>query len=164
MCHNGTWDLFTKWAGTGERTKTPAHVTYVRNPRMDDARFGLVGDRAYWLSDIRTRSTDGGTGTIDVVSRGLGLADPAVPPVGKEAGIATGTTIALNPYTREYRKLPAPATVAPADELEITAANIRTVTIDPRQAKVTCDAKLNVETDGPLEVVLLGCGAPRNFG
>ncbi|WP_328346403.1 hypothetical protein [Streptomyces violaceus] len=164
MCHNGTWDLFTKWAGTGERTKTPAHVTYVRNPLMDDELFGLVGDRAYWLSDIRTRGTDGSTGTIDVVSRGLGLADPAVPPVAKGAGIASGTTIPLNPYTREYRKLSAPDTVAAVNELKITATNIRTVTIDPRQAEVGCDAKLDVRTDGPLQVVLLGCGAPRTFG
>ncbi|MGH3519792.1 MAG: hypothetical protein ACRDQ7_20860 [Haloechinothrix sp.] len=162
MCDNGTWDVFTKWAGAGQRERDPAHVTYVRNPLMDDPRFGLVGDRAYWLSDIQTRTRE--SGTIDVFSHGLGIRDPKVPAKETEAAIQSGgTTVPVNPYLREFRKLPAPPSARRADELDIAASNIRTVMIDPRQAKVTCNANLNVRTDGPLRVVLLGCGAPRNF-
>lgn len=164
LCDNGTWDVFTRWAGTGQRVKNPAHVTYVRNPLMDDRRFGLVGDRAYWLSDIQTRSSDGKPGTIDVFSRGKGVGKPNVPAHETGADTATGVTVPVNPYTRAFRALPAPPSKGRVDQLDITATNVRTVTIDPRQASVTCDAKLNVRTDGPLRVVLIGCGPARTFG
>ncbi|GCB43036.1 hypothetical protein [Streptomyces sp. NL15-2K] len=44
----------------------------------------------------------------------------------------------------------------------IDAKNIGAVTIDPKQAKVDCGAKLRVVTDGSLKVALLGCGS-RTF-
>lgn len=163
LCENGTWDVFTRWAGTGERVQNPAHVTYVRNPLMDDPESGLVGDRAYWLSDIQTRSTDT-QGTVDVFSRGLGRGKTPVPGVTTTVATEGGTTVPLNPYTREYRKLPSALAAPAVDQLDVTATNIRTVTIDPRQAGVSCAVKLNVETDGPLQVVLRGCGEPRSFG
>jgi hypothetical protein len=178
MCNNGTWDVMTKWLGDMKRVENPARVTYVRNPLMDDAYAGLVGNRAYWVSDIEAR--DKALGTIDVTSAGLGEGPGAVPAVTTENnsiasdGITLGSgydepdrhhSLPVNPYTREFRKLGPPAPAPAADSLQIVAKNIRSITIDPARAKVTCSAKLDVQSDGPLSVRLLGCGgAPQTFG
>jgi hypothetical protein len=159
QCNSGTWDVLTRWLGDGSGPGTPSHVTYVRNPRMDDPASGLVGNKAYWLSGIETRSTDGALGTIDVVSRGFGRADAAAPSQKMSIGATSGTTAPVNPYVREYRHLPGGAEQAKANVLDITATNIRSVTIDPAAAEVDCDATLNITSDGPLEVTLLGCPA-----
>ncbi|MQA63393.1 MAG: hypothetical protein GEU86_18325 [Actinophytocola sp.] len=76
---------------------------------------------------------------------------------------ASGNTVPLNPYLREYRHLAEPPEASAANGLDISASNIGALTIDPRQARVDCDAALNVTTDDPLEVTLLGCGDPRRF-
>jgi hypothetical protein len=70
-----------------------------------------------------------------------------------------------NPYTREYRHLGSGPAQMPTDTLTVTAKNIGTLTIDPQRAKVSCNAKLDVKTDGPLSITLLGCsGGPLTFG
>ena len=178
MCNDGTWGVLTDWLGDMRRVENPARVTYVRNPFMDDAYAGLVGNRAYWVSGIETR--DRALGTIDVQSEGFGEGPPAVAPVTAENssvpsdGIHLGTgydhpdqhsQIPVNPYTREWRKLGPPAPAPASDTLRIVAKNIGTITVDVARAKVTCGAKLAVVTDGPLSVTLLGCGgAPQTFG
>jgi predicted esterase len=177
MCNNGTWDVLTDWLGDMKRVVDPARVTYVRNPLMDDPGAGLVGDRAYWLSGIETR--DRALGTIDVTSGGSGLAPAAVAPAAMENafipsdGVYLGTgfnqpdqrsSLPANPFTREYRHLGPPSPQAAADTLTIVARNIRTVVIDVQRARVACGAELDVKTDGPLTVTLLGCGGSQSFG
>lgn len=162
MCNSGLWDVLTDWLGDGSGVSAPAHVTYVRNPLMDDARFGLVGDRAYWLSGIAIRSTDGSLGTIDVFSKGFGVSDTTAQAKQTTVGATEGTTSPVNPYLREYRHLPTPPAAPKANELVIDAKNIGAVTIDPQQAKVDCGAKLRVVSDGPVKVTLAGCGS-RTF-
>jgi hypothetical protein len=178
MCNNGTWDVLTRWLGDMKRMVDPARVTYVRNPLMDDPGAGLVGNRAYWVSGIETR--DQALGTIDVTSGGFGVGPAAVPGKATENesiasdGIYLGTgfdhadqrpALAANLYTREYRHLgPQPAQPV-ADTLRITARNIRSIVIDVQRARVACGVKLDVQTDGPFSVTLLGCGgSPQNFG
>jgi hypothetical protein len=155
------WPVATRWMGDGPRAVNPHRVTYVRNPLMDDPKSGLVGDRAYWLSRIDSR--DGRLGTIDVVSLGQGVAGVSPPAVQREAGVSSGTFAPINPYTREFRRRPAPVAARPEDALEVKAQNIRSVTIDPRRAGVSCAAGLRVTTDGPLTVTLLGCGRSERF-
>ena len=79
------------------------------------------------------------------------------------AGTEPGTTIALNSYTSEQRIKPAPLAAIAQDRLDITARNIATVTIDRKRARVSCNAVLNVVTDGPLTVRMSGCGQDRTF-
>jgi hypothetical protein len=178
MCNNGTWDVMTKWLGDMKRVVDPVRVTYVRNPLMDDPGAGLVGNRAYWVSGIETR--DQALGTIDVISDGFetGPAEArhketenlTIPSDG--IYLSTGFdqpdrryAIPQNAYTREFRHLGSGPSHTPGNSLTITAKNIGTLTIDPQRAKVSCDAELDVRTDGPLSITLLGCGGgPRNFG
>jgi hypothetical protein len=47
---------------------------------------------------------------------------------------------------------------AHADVLDITATNVSRVVIDVTRARVTCGVHLRVRSDGPLDVVLSGCG------
>ncbi|GAA5156069.1 hypothetical protein GCM10023321_31010 [Pseudonocardia eucalypti] len=161
MCKNGMWGLATKWMGDGKRTLNPHHVTYVRNPLMDDPASGLVGDHAYWLSEISSRGRR--TGTIDVVSHGRGLADAPVPAKRTEPGLADGSIMPVNPYVREYRHLADPVHAEERDELEIKATDIDAVTIDPDRAGVSCSARLHAKTNGPLAVTLRGCDRTEHF-
>jgi hypothetical protein len=176
MCNNGTWDVMTKWLGDMHRVVDPTRVTYVRNPLMDDPGSGLVGNRAYWVSGIETR--DQALGTVDVISDGFDTGPAEARHKQTENltipsdGIYLGTgfdqpdrryAIPQNPFTREYRHLDSGPAHTPGDALTITAKNISALTIDPQRAKVSCDAKLDVRSDGPLTVTLLGCGAPQTF-
>jgi hypothetical protein len=56
ICANATWKVLTDWGGDMRGVQDPFHVTYVRNPAMDDPESGLVGDHAHWLSGIQSRS------------------------------------------------------------------------------------------------------------
>jgi hypothetical protein len=164
LCANGTWDVATKRLGDMRGTQNPFHVTYVRNPAMDDPASGLVGDHAYWVTRIETRSsvaTD--LGTIDVVSKGFGRTEAPTQPVVLGDGVEPGTTVPLNPYTTETRTPLAPLATPASNRLVIKAENISEISIDPRRAKVSCSAAMDVTTDGPLTVHLLGCG-DRTFG
>jgi len=87
----------------------------------------------------------------------------AAAPVVTGVGTATGSTVPINLFTTEHRTKPAPVSAPVQNRLDITAQNIRTVTIDPQQAQVSCDAELNVTTDGPVTVRLIGCPT-RSFG
>jgi hypothetical protein len=176
MCNNGTWDVLTRWLGDMKRVVDPTRVTYVRNPLMDDPGSGLVGDHAYWLSGIETR--DRSLGTIDVTSRGFGVGPAPVPPAAAENGSVPSDGIYVtsydrpyshwalpaNLYTREFRHLGSGPAQPAGDTLQVRAKNIRAVTIDGQRARVSCGAKLEVQSDGPLSVTLLGCpGAPQTF-
>src|SRR5207302_843520 len=44
------------------------------------------------------------------------------------------------------------------DGLVVNATNLATMTIDVARARVTCGVTLDVQTDGPLTIVLGGCG------
>jgi hypothetical protein len=161
-----------------KRVVDPPRVTYVRNPLMDDpASGGLVGNKAYWLSGVQTR--DHALGTVDVTSGGFGVGAPAVPGSVLENQTIASDGIYMtsfdtpyrhwslpdNPYTREYRHLPSGPAQTATDTVMVTAKNIRTLTIDPQRAKVSCNAKLDVKSDGPLSITLLGCsGGPLTFG
>lgn len=161
MCKNGMWDLVTEWLGDEPRAVDPHRVTFVRNPLMDDPESGLVGDRAYWLSGIRTRGDE--LGTIDVVSRGRGVTAAPVPPAGREVRTTDGTFSPVNPYLREFRALPDPVAADARDVLEIRSAGVGEVTVDPERAGVGCAAALVVATDGPLRVTLAGCDRTESF-
>lgn len=86
-------------------------------------------------------------------------ADAPVPAAQAAFGTQQGTFSPLNPYLREFRHFDPAVAGSRADRLDITATNISSIAIDPRRAGVTCKATLNVVSDGPLDVRLLGCGS-----
>jgi hypothetical protein len=144
--------------GTDTVNRNPPHVTFVADPPNDHAGLGFVADHAYWLSNVKPRSAADAQGTIDVLSHGFGAADAPPSATGAGAGTLTGGTFPALAFTRTFKTWGAPPPAPKADALDITATNIRTVTVDTRRARVSCAPKLNVKSDGPIAVVLGSCG------
>ena len=170
------------WLGQGTVDRDPAHVTYVLNPSMSFRSLGLNADHAYWLSGLALRDTSASAsgscsatndstapaiGTIDVRSEGFGTGDAAPSGIQPGTGVLTGGTIPALHYTRQFQTWGDTPATPVADRLDITAANIATVSINVTRARVDCSAALDVSTDGPLTVVLdgaPGCHRTAVFG
>lgn len=159
LATNDEYTPGAEYLGTTRVDRNPAHVTYVVNPVQDSASANAVADHAYWLSGIQRRVTSIATGTIDVRSEGFGVGDPAVLGVLQGAGTLNGGYHGPMPYiSRQQDWGPVPITPM-RDALNIKARNISTVTIDPVRARVSCTVQLNVISDGPLTVIIEGCGS-----
>ena len=167
LADNDQYAPAAQWLGTTKVVRNPAHVTYVRNPSMDFPDVGTTADHAYWLSKIglRDAAANDGRGTIDVRSAGFGVGDPPARPTTTDpVRVLEGGRIAPLTYSHLAKTWgPAPATPV-RDLLEVTATNIGTVTVDVQRAKVTCGADVRVTSDGPVDVVLAGCGRTVRAG
>jgi hypothetical protein len=154
--------------GDAKVDRNPAHVTYVLNPKMDFPEAGTVADHAYWLSELRVRDASGDAprGFIDVVSEGFGVTDPVPGDTESGGGALTGggPFPPVIGYAERSRAWGEPGSAPVRNRLRIEAANVSSVVVDPRRARVTCGADLEVESDGPLEVRLAGCGRTETFG
>lgn len=150
----------------------PFHVTYARMPSNDSR--GLVHNRAYWLSDIEVRDASASQprgvgdeiecatattpcaplakGVIDAVSLGFGRSDPP-----SSQSVAPGVTAAGWAYVETQRLWDEPGSVPVENRIVIKATNIAKVTIDPVAARVDCNVQLDIDSDGPIEVMLRGC-------
>ncbi|HVT22736.1 MAG TPA: alpha/beta hydrolase-fold protein [Mycobacteriales bacterium] len=145
------------WLGTHRVNRNPAHVTYVVDHGEDNASAGMVANHAYWLSGVTPRRA-GAPGTIDVRSLGFGVGDPKPSGMRMGAGLLTGGTKAAIPYV-EFRQTWGETPKTPKrDALAVAARNISRVVVDVRRARVDCAAAVHVTSDGPVKVVLSGCG------
>jgi hypothetical protein len=165
----------TEFLGQYQIEQEPFHVTYVRMPSNDIPDVGLVHDRAYWLSDIGLRDETGSApgaasvpcalpatnpcdplprGVIDAVSFGFGKSDPTST-FTATPGVTSGPVAV--PYVETRREWSAPGTVPVQNRIVIKATNIGSLTIDPVAARVDCDVQLDVDSDGPIDITLLGC-------
>ena len=151
--------------------RNPAHVTYVVDPTLDYPALGFVADHAYWLSELKLRSSTppatGGhaEGTIDALSHGFGVDDPT--PSGTQVGAGTltgGNLPAPLIFTSQSQTWGPVPRVLPARRLDLTARNIAAVTINVRRARVGCSVDLHVDTDGPITIELDGCGRTVQVG
>ena len=138
-------------------SRNPVRVTYVLRPGEDSAADGLVADKAYWLSGLRLRDPGLGLGSIDALSGGLGLQEAEAQPVVQSLAVFQGGNHEPAPYTRRLLQWAAPQAAAVQNRLSITAENIAAVTVHPQRAGLSCDAAIEVTSDGPLEVNLAGC-------
>jgi hypothetical protein len=163
----------------------PAHVTYVYGydtldgldrSTGDVPAYGLVADHAYWLSALKLRSVTstchgnttpgcGAIATVDATSGGFGTGDPTASGPQPGAGVVSGgALLPALPYAELQQTWDAAPVQPRADALQITATNLKALTLDVRRAHVDCQVHLTVHTDGPLAVTLLGCGRTLSFG
>ncbi len=156
--------------GSAKINFNPAHVTYVVDTTRNHPNYGVVGDHAYWVSGVTIRtpshtSTNGHPeGQIDVLSHGFATSDPVASGTQPGTGSLTGGNMGPLAYS-SLTQTWSPATTAPkSDTLDITATNIATATIDPSRARVDCNAKLNIVTDGPISITLAGCNRTISAG
>ena len=155
-----------KFLGSHRVKSNPARVSYVVNPTMDFRRAGTVADHAYWLSGVELRD-DGGDaplGEVDARSEGFGVGDPPVGETQHTAGVLTGGNNAAMPYVEQYREWGEAPKAPHRNVLHLDAQNLSRIVVHPKRAKLGCDAKLRVTTDGPLEVRLAGCQRTARFG
>jgi hypothetical protein len=157
--------------GSATADVDPAHVTYVEFTPRNVAKYGIVGDHAYWISGLAVRdpsakSASGqiGEGEIDALSHGFGLADPAPSAVRVGAGTLTGGNLGPLQYASFAKAWAAGPTSPKADTIDLTATNLATAVIAVRRARVDCSVKLNVRTDGPIAIKLSGCGRTVHAG
>jgi pimeloyl-ACP methyl ester carboxylesterase len=149
----------------------PPHVTYVVDGGRNVAKYGLVGDHAYWVSGLTIRdpaakSASGATdeASIDAVSHGFGVGDPVATPLKLGVGSLTGGNMGALQYA-SFAKTWGPAPRAPArDEIDVVARNLATATIDVARAHVDCGVTLKVLSDGPLTIRLAGCSRVVHAG
>jgi predicted esterase len=153
---NDEYTPAASFLGTTKVDRDPAHVTYVADPKLDYAKYGFVGNHAYWLSGITARDA-GGKGTVDVRSRGFGVGDPPASATAPVGGTLAGGSLGTLAYAGTTKTWGAVPRTAKEDVLDVTATNVAAVTIDAPRARVDCAAKVNLKSDGPTQVTLTGC-------
>jgi hypothetical protein len=133
---------------------------------MDFRDDGTAAGHAYWVSDVRLRDARGDppVGTVDVRSDGFGAGDPVPSATTPAAGALPPGNLGVLAHGGQARAWGSAPPEPRADWLDITATNVKSLSIDPRRARVSCGARLAVTTDGPLAVTLAGCGRAQSFG
>lgn len=134
--------------------RNPPRVTFAYDPALDFPRVDTVADHAYWVTKVRTRRE--GIGIVDVQSLGYGVATPEARTT-RFRGEMPGGTLGPLRYRATETQWEKPRHVIPSDRLEIHAENVAAVRIDARRARVSCRARLSVDSDGPLKVKLFNC-------
>ena len=138
--------------------RDPAHVTYVADPGSDREATGPT-NHAYWLSGLSGRDA-GSAATVDAISHGFGAGDPPVEPVDVSAGTLDGGSHGPLPYHRRNIEW-GPHTPAPqGDVLDVDATNLSKVVVDAPRARLSCNPKVNLKSDGATDVVIGGCAPP----
>ncbi|HEY1592398.1 MAG TPA: hypothetical protein VGF81_11440 [Solirubrobacteraceae bacterium] len=157
--------------GTAQVNRDPSHVTYVVDGARNYPHYGVNGDHAYWVSGLSLRSQSNTAsngdpeGQIDAVSHGFGVGDPVAPAGGAPIpGLGAPTRGTLSGgnmgdlHYLSFSKTWGPTPPAPrSNAIDVGATNIATAAIDVTRAAVSCNAKLNVTSDGPIAITLVGC-------
>ncbi len=129
---------------------------------MDFPDLGFVADHAYWVTGIKTAAD--GLGTVDAVSGAFGKGDPAPVSASTGGGVLTGGSFPALPYESQSLH-PGPETDQPkTDTLALDLENLKTLTVNMKQAKLTCDADVEITSDAPVKVKLAGCGRTVSGG
>jgi hypothetical protein len=149
--------------GTVRVNRNPFHVTYVVDTARDSSTYGIVANHAYWASGLRVRQA-GTLGTFDAVSHGFGLSDPKPSGVKDGTGALTGGHLGPLHYTSETQTWGRAKHTHRSDSITITATNIARAIINPGRARVDCQAKLTIHSDGPIKVTLTGCSRTVSAG
>ncbi len=114
------------------------------------------------VSRLKTRKA--GNGTVDAISAAFGTTDAKVLSMQYGASALTGGEIPAMAFVSRSQQWGPFGKAPKADALRLTVTNLRTVTVDVERAGLSCGTKLDVKTDGPLDVTLAGCGKTLHFG
>jgi hypothetical protein len=143
--------------------RNPFHVTYVVDPARDSRKYGVVADHAYWVSGLKVRQA-GSLGTFDALSHGFGMGDPKPSGVKDGSGTLVGGHLGPLRYNSQAQTWGRTPHTGRSDSITITATNIATATINVARAKLDCQAKLTIKSDGPIKVTLAGCSRTVSGG
>jgi predicted esterase len=150
--------------GTNTVERSPAHVTYYLDAARNHANLGVVGDHAYWVSGLTLRdpgqadSSGDPSGQIDAVSHGFGTTDPIAGPTQVGTGQLEGGNLGPIQFMSRKKEWAPPVPAPKANTIDVTATNISKASIAVKRAGVDCSVKVNITSDGPIDVTLAGCG------
>jgi hypothetical protein len=174
------WAPFAEYLGMRKRVTDPPLVTYYYNVDQNELKYGINADHAYWVSAVKIRNANykgpadpslkpeevaaaPAYGRVEVFSHGMGLGRPvANAPVKTSDSYywAVPTYPWPNYNAEEVSWQPIPKNPV-SDVLDIKAENIASLTIDPTRARISCNATVNVHSDGPIQVKIRGCTKPN---
>ena len=151
------WGRGRDFLGDARIDHDPAHVTYGLLPASDNPDLGLVADHAYWIAGVTVRDgvDTAGTGVVDAVSDAFKQGEPTV---ARDQGAGSDPL----PYTSRSLTWTGVPSVDPSPTLHLDLTNVATVTADLTRARIDvsppalADAAVEVTTDGPASVTLLG--------
>jgi hypothetical protein len=150
--------------GSATVNYNPPHVTYVVDNARDAPKYAIVADHAYWVSGLTTRQS-GSLGQFDAISHGFGVGDPTPSGVqGPTPGTLSGGNMGDLHYAAFTQTWGAAPPAPRSDSIDVNATNVATGVIDPERAGVDCNVKLNVTTDGPIAISLVGCNRVVHAG
>jgi pimeloyl-ACP methyl ester carboxylesterase len=141
--------------GTAKVDRNPAHVTLAVDTGRDHPNLGLVADHAYWVSAVKLRGGD--SGQFDARSAGFGRGDPAASTTQLGTGTLNGGSLGSILFDSRAKTWGAAPAAARSDTIEVTAKNVRSAAISVGRARVSCNVKLNISTDGPIDIAIPGC-------
>jgi predicted esterase len=141
--------------GSAKVDRNPPHVTFAADPSRDHANLGLVANHAYWVSAVKTRNGSGGQ--IDARSHGFGVGDPTPSTTQVGAGTLTGGNLGSILFDSRAKTWGAAPVAAKGDVIDVDATNISSAAISVGRARVSCNVKLNISSDGPIDIALPGC-------
>ena len=67
-------------------------------------------------------------------------------------------------FTSQAKTWGAAPSTPVADRIDLTATNVRSVDLDVTRAHVDCNVTVNITSDGPIDVNLLGCNRTISGG
>jgi pimeloyl-ACP methyl ester carboxylesterase len=158
LATNDEWAPGVEFLGESRVDRDPAHIAYVVDPSEDNTGARVVASRAYWLTELDVRE-DGAVGTVEAHSEAFGVGIAEAGEVEQGAGALAGGAWGPMPYAERALALAAAPAIEAADRLVLTVANLDRVVVNAARARLTCDAEVVVDSDGPVEVVLDGCPA-----
>src|SRR5204863_9290091 len=95
---------------------------------------------------------------FDAVSIGFGTSDPVATPTQVGSGELTGGNLGTIQFASRKKEWAPPTPAPKADTIDVNATNISKASIAVTRAGVDCSVKLNITSDGPIDVALPGCG------
>ena len=132
---------------------------------MDFPAAGTAAGHAYWVSGVRLRdaAANGGRGRGRRALGGLRARRPRAvrhrpPASGSSTAAALATPVLARTHADLGRGAARRRRGPPGGRRDATSPAL---TIDPRRARVSCDAKIVVTSDGPVKVTLAGCSRRR---
>ena len=123
----------------------------------------MVGDHAYWVYRLKLRdpSANGAGndpgGQIDAISRGFNFGDPIPSSTMYGVGSVPNGNLGTLTFTKQAKTWGAPIGAMRGDEIDLTATNIKSLSINVSRARVDCNVNLKITSDGPIAVTLPGC-------
>lgn len=154
------WRKEAKYTEGLELDRNPSRVVFGTAPFLDAPQYGLVHDRAYWVSKLRTSGGEKDYGTVDLTTAGCGGDVPA---------LATATDAGSDPvpWTSDEQSI---ASTTPLDSEPRLTGNldgVSAVAIDVRRAclkggpiefELTSDGPATISFSDGRELKLEGAG------